>query len=323
VFEPVAFAIASALLYHLGFGFVFFLIPQQMVYVRQGRRPFLISLALGLGLVIGIELINLLRHREGLIMSFFVIEVFVILALMGGLVAVNLIRPPRLDRVRTLIAATGAAALLAAPLILYLKGDEGFAAGIRLLFDTLVDFMARSFAQPEAATTAVVPVAADTETLMRITSSVFLRSFAFSYFLFTCFTWWTGTHLGRRSQGRKASITRLKDFELPEIFVWPLIVSLALVLGDMLIGLGPLGFIAWNAGLVFLFLYGLTGIGIIHFLFAKYNLPRRWLVLLLLSLGIMLIFTRLSLLVIILIPGLGISEIWLHYRKQERSESSQ
>jgi hypothetical protein len=193
---------------------------------------------LGLGLVIGIELINLLRHREGLIMSFFVIEVFVILALMGGLVAVNLIRPPRLDRVRTLIAATGAAALLAAPLILYLKGDEGFAAGIRLLFDTLVDFMARSFAQPEAATTAVVPVAADTETLMRITSSVFLRSFAFSYFLFTCFT-------------------------------------------------------------------------------------RRWLVLLLLSLGIMLIFTRLSLLVIILIPGLGISEIWLHYRKQERSESSQ
>jgi hypothetical protein len=323
VFEPVAFAIASALLYHLGFGFVFFLIPQQMVYARQGRKPFLISLAVTFGLVMGIELISVLRNREGLVSSFLLIEVFVILALMGGLAAVNLIRPPRPDRVRTLIAATGATALLAVPLMLYLKGNEGFTSAIRQLFDMALDFMTRAFSQPESAAGAAAPGASGTEALMRMTSEIFLRSFAFSYFFMLCFTWWTGTQLGCRSLGKKAFITRLVDFELPEIYVWPLIASLALVLVDMLIGFSPLGVIAWNASLILLFLYGLVGIGIMHFLFAKYKLPRRWLTMLLLALGIMLIFTRLSLLVIILVPGLGISEIWLHHRKRERSESSQ
>jgi hypothetical protein len=320
VFEPVAFAIASALLYHLGFGFIFFLIPQQMVYVRQGRKAFLISLALGFALVMGFELVNLLRHNEDLISSFLLIEVFAVVVLMGGLAAVNLVR---LDRVRILLAASGVTALLAVPLVLYLRGNEGFNAGMRQLFDMLVDFMNRAFTQSQAAETGEVPAASGSEALMRITGEVFLRSFAFSYFLLLIFTWWTGTQLGCRSRGEKARITRLADFRLPDIFIWPLIASLALVLVDMLIGSKPLGFIAWNAALILLFLYGLAGIGILSFLFAKHNLPRRWLVMLLMCLGIMLIFTRLSLLVIILVPGLGISEIWLHQRKQERSENSQ
>ena len=320
MFEPVAFAIASALLYHLGFGFVFFLIPQQMVYVRQGRKPFLISLALGFALVMGFELLNLLRHRESLVSSFLLIEVFAVVVLMGGLAAVNLVR---LDRVRILLAASGVTALLAVPLVLYLRGNEGFNTGMRQLFDMLVEFMNRAFTQSQAAEAGEVSAVSGSEALMRITGEVFLRSFAFSYFLLLIFTWWTGTQLGCRSRGEKARITRLVDFKLPDTFIWPLIASLALVLVDMLIGSKSLGFIAWNAGLILLFLYGLAGIGILSFLFAKYNLPRRWLTMLLICLGIMLIFTRLSLLVIILVPGLGISEIWLHQRKQERSENSQ
>jgi hypothetical protein len=323
VFEPVAFAIASALLYHVGFGFVFFLIPQQMVYVRQGRKPFLISLALGAVLIAGLELVNVLKHREGLVVSFLLIEAFAVLALMGGLAAVNLIRPPRLDRVRTLIAASGLTALLAVPLMLYLKGDPEFSAGLRQLFEISVEFLASIFSPSEAAVSAGASTASAAEAWMRIASKVFPRSFAFSYFLLLCFAWWTGTQLGCRSQGVKSEITRLVDFKLPDNFIWPLIVSLALALGDMLIGLGHLGYIAWNALLIFLFFYGLAGVGIIHFLFARHSLPRRWLVLLQLALVVMLIFTRLSLLVIILVPGLGISEIWLHHRRQERSESSQ
>ena len=41
--EALIFAGVSTLLYHLGMGFLFFLVPVQVVGVRRGRRSFLVT----------------------------------------------------------------------------------------------------------------------------------------------------------------------------------------------------------------------------------------------------------------------------------------
>lgn len=107
----------------------------------------------------------------------------------------------------------------------------------------------------------------------------------------------------------------LDRFKVPDLFLWPFIVSWVIVLLDIVLGLGIFGILVWNIALVFLMVYGTAGISILMYLVAKKGIrlnPLSWVVFSI----ILLLIPVINVIMLIVIPVLGISEHWIKYRKE-------
>jgi len=326
VIEALIFAAVSTLLYHLGMGFILFLIPLQIVLIRKGRKSFAITLVLALTFIIAVKLILLGRMQVPAVAPFLLVEIATVLSLMGGLVLIQLpelspgFESYRLPRVLRLLIATGVAGALSAPVILYLRGNEEFILGMQEIFSALASNLNRAFSEAETFNLLSGSGLFEAESLMQISSTFLLRSFLFDYFLLLTFSWWLGTIIGARTVGKKHGLTRVADFKLPDTYVWPLIVSLGLVLGTLLLPVEFLEILAWNSLLILAFLYGIVGVGILRFLLKKLKIPMGFRWLLILAIIILAMTPRINFVILILVPGLGVSETWLKYRREERSK---
>ena len=322
--EALVFAAVSTLLYHLGMGFILFLIPLQVVLVRKGRKSFAISSGLALTLIIIVKLILLGRTQDPA--AFLIVEIATALSLMGGLVLIQLpelssgFEKYRLPRVLRLLITTGVAGVVSVPVILYLRGNEEFLLAMQEIFSAFATNMNRAFSEAEAFNLLSGSGMFQAESLMQISSTFLVRSFLFDYFLLLTFSWWLGTVIGARTVGKKHGLTRVADFKLPDTYVWPLIVSLGLVLGTLLVPVEFLEILAWNSLLIMVFLYGVAGLGILRFLLKKLKIPVGFRWLLILAIIILAMTPRINFIILILVPGLGVSETWLKYRREERSK---
>lgn len=322
--EALVFAAVSTLLYHLGMGFILFLIPLQVVLVRKGRKSFAISSGLALALIFVVKLILLGRTQDPA--AFLIVEIATVLSLMGGLVLIQMpelssgFERYRFPRVLRLLISTGVAGVVSVPVILYLRGNEEFLLGMQELFSAFASNMNRAFSEAEAFNLLSGSGMFQAESLMQISSTFLLRSFLFDYFLLLAFSWWLGTVIGARTVGKKHGLTRVADFKLPDTYVWPLIVSLGLVLGTLLVPVEFLEILAWNSLLILVFLYGVAGLGILRFLLKKLKIPMGFRWLLILAIIILAMTPRINFIILILVPGLGVSETWLKYRREERSK---
>ena len=324
--EALIFAAVSTLLYHLGMGFILFLIPLQVVLIRKGRKSFAITLVLALTLIIAVKLILLGRMQDPAAAPFLLVEITTVLSLLGGLVLIQLpelssgFESYRLPRVLRLLIATGVAGVLSVPVILYLRGSEEFILGMKEIFSALASNLNRAFSEAEAFNLLSGSGVFQAESLMQISSNFLLRSFLFDYFLLLTFSWWLGTIIGARTVGKNHRLTRVADFKLPDAYVWPLIVSLVLVLGTLLVPVEFMEILAWNSLLILAFLYGIAGLGILRFLLKKLKIPVGFRWLLILAIIILAMTPRINFVILILVPGLGVSETWLKYRREERSK---
>ena len=324
--EALIFAAVSTLLYHLGMGFILFLIPLQVVLIRKGRKSFAITLVLALTLIIAVKLILLGRMQDPAAAPFLLVEITTVLSLLGGLVLIQLpelssgFESYRLPRVLRLLIATGVAGVLSVPVILYLRGSEEFILGMKEIFSALASNLNRAFSEAEGFNLLSGSGVFQAESLMQISSTFLLRSFLFDYFLLLTFSWWLGTIIGARTVGKNHRLTRVADFKLPDAYVWPLIVSLVLVLGTLLVPVEFLEILAWNSLLILAFLYGIAGLGILRFLLKKLKIPMGFRWALILGIIILAMTPRINFVILILVPGLGVSETWLKYRREERSK---
>jgi hypothetical protein len=232
---------------------------------------------------------------------------------------------PRYSRAVRLMIATGIAGVLSVPVFLYLQGNEIFTTRVREFLTALLQITngAIPSASPDTLSRPGQPL--QPEVLMQAVTAVMLRSFLFYYFLVLTFSWWLGTRIGARSIGSRPALTRIADFKLPDRFVWPLIASLALVLMTLLVRVRILEIVAWNTLLILLFLYGVAGLGIIRYLLRKRKVNRRAVWIGIAAFIFVAMIPRVGIgflsLLLILIPGLGVSEVWLKYRTEERSNA--
>jgi hypothetical protein len=334
VIETLIFAAVSTLLYRLGLGPLLFLIPLQVVYIRRGKKSFAAACALSLLLILVAGLLLARRWTLGsgdasqtglpVAAPFLLLDLVVAATLIGALALIQLpemgvdlggFRAPKITRI---IIATGIAGLISLPVILYLRDSEVFSAGVREFIGVRLDLMNSAVAaQPETLLPGVQPI--EIQELLQFITTIALRSFLFYFFLILTFGWWLGTIIGSRSTGTRARITPVADFKLPDRYVWPLIASLALVVLTLIFPIGFLQIVGWNFLLILVFLYGVAGLGIIRFLLKKMKVRPgiRWL--LIIGIVILAMTPRVGIAVLILIPGLGVSEIWLKYRREERS----
>ena len=334
-------SLASSFLYHVGIGvgvgFLLFLVPLQVLFVRRGTLPTLAGVA---GVLLTVAVVRAISRASGPVPEgwepFLRIEFFALGVLMGGLLLANRTVFPRVAGVHRILAVTALTGLLSILLMRYLQGSASFAAASRQVFQQMLEVLTASGLPLDglvlpAAGSAGAPGAQtgglSADTLQQVIGGLFLRSYLFEYLLLLTGSWWLGSLVGARTLGRPSPITRLAAFHLPDWMIWPLILGLALVLLDIFgrletAGAGAAGILGWNAALVFLFLYGLAGIGIIRHLFAVFRVPRGLRALIVMGLIVLLLSPRAGLIVLLLIPGLGIAETWIKFRKIERSEDS-
>jgi hypothetical protein len=324
--ELFLFALSSAVLYYLGVGVLFFLIPLQVVAARRGAAALAAAEGLFVVMLAAVRLAALVPGlREagpwegtGLLAA---VEGFGLAVLLLGLLAVNAPRPRGARSLVKALAATAATGLLAAPLAVALSRTPAFGRAMEAAVAEVLR-MIGAMVQAAAGGAAVPAEALDAAGLLAFTGAWFLRSFLAGYLALLAFSWWAGNAAAARSLAARAGIVpggaaggpRLSGFRLDGFYLWPFIASWAGIGLGLLVDLGWASYVVWNAGLVMLLLYGLQGLAILRFVFEKRRLPRLLWFVLLVGLVALAASPRAGIVVVFGVPLFGVSENWIRYR---------
>ena len=320
--EILLFTLSSLLLSHTGVGFVVFLVPLQVLASRRGVRAlalaeaafFLVFLLIRFWPTLfadGHPLPDLLGASEIAITGVCLI----------GMLVVNLPLPRRPRTLVLLLAASGIGGALLVPFGLVVSRMPAFQASMDQLFGEVSRMLSTVFAPGADGSTAFFAQMVQPARLRAMTEATLLRSFVADYLVLITFSWWAGQAGGRRRfvYSEVPEGFRLSRFRLESGWLWPLILSGAVVLADLFLGLSGRGlsllaYAGWNVGLVLLFLFGLQGMAIVMFLFEKYRLPRFLWLLFVVGIVVLAASPGAGVFVVLIIPVLGISENWIRLR---------
>ncbi len=316
--ETFALVSLSLFLYKVGLLFFLFLVPLQVIYEKRGLKQLLYSCAvfIGASILFALSSISRLETRDvsGIL---FLLEIGIPGLFILGIVLVNSTVFPWKRNLYKLLGSVGAAALISIPLILYVSRNEGFTSFFNNQFRQMMNLFNLQVTGEGSFEASVMDRMFQTEEFLAFLRDMVFKNYVFIFFTILSANWWLGSSIVRRYRGlaRFSVVT----FRNPDIFIWPLLISWALVLVDTVAGIGPLSYLFWNSALICLFLFGLQGVGIVKHLFARYHVPRGLRLLLSFILIIVTFLPGVNIVVFIGIPGLGVSELWIKYRKLERS----
>ncbi len=315
--------------------FAFLLVPLQVVYRRSGPRDFLRVSALAVLVLAALRVALaasalrelaaagpqseiervVLAPLPGVVFPLVAIELLTVIALLAGLVWVNIYGPAVL-RWRTIylaLAATACSAVVALGAIAALAGNHAFVESMKLLFANVMDLFSKAAAQADA----TLPKLPGADEMLRTFWDYLFGSFVFGYFLNLAGSWYVGGRIGSRN--RFAEGAKLQAFQLPDLMVWPLIASWSVVLLGRFATLGWLRAFALNAGLILLALYAVQGLAVIETLLARSRRgPEGGRRLLVMGLLVALVVPVLTVVAMVVVPLVGVSEIWIKYRIERK-----
>ncbi len=317
--ELIGLSLLSLFLYKVGIFLFLFLIPLQVLSVRRGLKEFLYGAGIVLFFIFIFGIIGTRKIENGTLrLSLVMLELAVPAALAGGLLLVNIDFEYLERKLFRILAVTGTVGIVSVLVIVAVLQNESYMMFMKDQLTLFINQFKDIFIGSTAYNEAMINEMLNPEKLFETAKEIILRNYLFVYFLLLAGNWRLGTNIGTRSVGRNGA--PFAGFQLPDSFVWPLLISWAGVLADNFISLGFISYIAWNAGLIFLLLYGLQGYAIIRFLLSKSNASRGLRLFAGLGIVFLLFIPGLNLLVMVGIPGFGVSELWIKYRKEERKE---
>lgn len=299
-----------------------FMLPLQVLAVRRGKKAFAFSAA---GVFFGVFVLKLILMPDmtgtG---SLLIADSAMFLFLITGLYAVNFM----LEGFRTvlrLLIITAVAAACSVPVLYYLSTDLSFNnIMIDQLNSVLVMFNGSTTDGTGSAGSNIFS-SVSAEDLFTLFKIYFLNIFLAVYFYLLVITWWFGRRIGLRSINKTFKTPNVKEFNVPEKLVWLFFIPLSLSLLGLLmsgkgfkIELGLVGIAVSNILYIMGTLYALQGFGLVQFLMEKKGVApafRRFTGVLLFFL---LFITPLAIVIAILLPGLGVSELWINYRHNEK-----
>jgi hypothetical protein len=295
-------AAASVLLFYSGLFAFLFAVPVQLVYTKYGPQKGMMTAA---GTAIAIVAVHLLQvtRLETIptdMVRLLFLDSLMPVGLLAGLTVINLDhRHPWWGRllVGSVVALLGAVPSLR---LLALAGD-----GTGPLSDQL------------SAMVEMLGVSENTDELIRTIQQVAMNTVGIGLVATLAANWWLGRSIVLRRYGLMQS---LRPARVMNDLVWVVIAGLAIVVGSEFVEAGFATSIGWNALLVGAFLFGVQGVGLIqHLLRLRGGTDRgeRWVP----TVVLMLLFVPgLNLLVMLGVPLLGMSEVWIDYRRGEEYE---
>lgn len=289
-----------------------FLIPLQIIYYRERRRGFLLG---GIAILIVYAVIRYFSYPplEDAELARFLLtfELTVTAVVVLGLYVMidgETIRIAGLYRYLLAVVVMWFPGVLIVPRLVL---DERVVSFLQVQLSWITQSAADT-------TTQAIFEASEVWELLR---ELFLRSWLFGFALSLLIIWRLGEGVSRLMGVFPYGVAdrRLRFFRMPHQLLWPLIGVWAVALATVFVEIPILGNLSWNIGFVMLFLYGLQGIGLLGYLANRFRVPRG---LLLICGGMMVLLSFTpgwNGIVLIGVPILGISEYWIHYRKDNRS----
>ncbi len=305
-----ALTAASILIFQISVVFFLFAVPLFIIQKRYGVQ-YLFMAGFFVALVIVIQTVIRGSGIEGKSLRQFLIiaELAYPLAIIGGVMAVSYYR---MRTLHLLIAATAGFAILSIPMIYYYSGNEEI---VTLLKDQIIyvsDIFSKGAASSDSFESAVLVKELQPDRIIEATSKLVLRNYLLAYFIMLTGSWYFADAVSRR--WLKKPKFKLVDFIVPETLIWPLIVSLVCVLADVFMGIGWIGHLMWNSTFIMALIYGLHGIGLIEYLLNRYKVSRsRRRFIVIISIAVLLL-PGINLVILIGVPVLGVSELWIRYR---------
>lgn len=317
LFIFAALTAASILIFQISVVFFLFAVPLFIIQQRYGVQ-YLFMAGFFVALVIVIQTVIRGSGIEGKSLRQFLIiaELAYPLAIIGGVMAVSYYQ---MRTLHLLIAATAGFAILSIPMILYYSGNEEI---VTLLKDQIIyvsDIFSKGAASSDSFESAVLIKELQPDRIIEATSKLVLRNYLLAYFIMLTGSWYFADAVSRR--WHKKPKFKLVDFIVPETLIWPLIVSLIGVLADVFMGIGWIGHLMWNSTFIMALIYGLHGIGLLGYLLNRYKVSRssrRFIAII--SIAVLLL-PGINLVILIGVPVLGVSELWIRYRKGENYEN--
>ena len=308
--EAVSLGLLSGLFFQSALFVFVFLVPIQIVRVRHGQGIGILAGGAALLVVSGFKLyqaarMDLFQSYPALLIADLVVPVLLI----GGLLLIESDLLPLRRRLYRFLVAVGVTGLLGVPFFLHPQTADVLRNLVELHLSA-----AGVLAEGDAL------MSAQLEVMLERVTAVVRNTFLLGYCGVLTSNWYMGTILGMRSVGYTEGFPELQRFFLPPQLVWYLIVSLAVALMARLFGTETIGHIAWNVVSVVAFLYALQGVGILWYLMERGGMPPMLRLIVPPVLALLLFAPGLNYIVLLGLPGLGVSETWIHYKRGIQQE---
>ena len=313
--EVIIFSIISILLYQSGYFFFFFLVPLQFL---RNKKGFLQMIQAAIIFIAITFIVSFFRTRGlgtfALRSTIIISEILVLIIMLLGFLYINNNWPGNPRMLKKLLIVTTGAFFIGIPAIL-IYNSAVFQNYYKSQIAITLEVMIRAFSNTQSSDAldfAAMLKTVDAETVYNIIKRAIMRSYLFIYFIILSGSWWLGSI--KIIDGKWSSRLNLKAFSVPESMVWPLIIALTTVVIGYKINIGFLGYIGWNILLIIVTLYGLRGIGIIQSILLAMNVPRFLRIFVFSLILLLLMQPGLRYIVLIAVPVLGVSEIWINYK---------
>ncbi len=303
--EAVSLGLLGGLFFQSSLFVFVFLVPIQIVRVRHGFRYGIAAGLAGLATVVSFKLyqaarLDLFATYPTLLMADLVVPVLLI----GGLLLIDAEGVPLSRRLYKFLAAVGITGLLGLPFFLNPRTGDLLRSLVELHLSA-----AGIIAEGDAL------LAAQLDLILDRVTDVVRNTFLLGYCAVLASNWYMGTVLGMRTLGRPEGFPELRRFFLPVSLVWYLVGALAVALMARILEAESIGHIAWNVVSVVAFLYALQGVGILWYLMARAGSPPMLRMMVPAMLAILVFVPGLNLVVLFGLPGLGVSETWIQYKR--------
>lgn len=303
-------SLITAVLYNLGLLSPFFAVPLQFSARDSNRSNFLSSSLFSVILILAFRAI-ILRPLGAL--GFLYVDGFILFLVVAGLYICNFeLKGITLPvRIAFITAGTAVLSMLLLPFTGGLKDQIILSLNQVLSISNELNLTASGLEGESLM---------NGETLFLILQDM-VGSFGLVwYFFFIAFSLWLGQNLMKRRIGADFD-TETESWELPEVWIWFLFVPLTLYLVDRLMevrGIDLLGrvpsYAVSNIVLIAAGCYAVRGLRMIKHFMNKKGLSAQMQRILLMTTGFLIVMPGVNLALLILIAGLGVSELWVNYR---------
>ena len=285
-----------------------FLVPVQQSIAGRGARAGLVSsvvafvvIAAGTGVrMVQLRFFDFISLLSGCLPP---------LLLLAALYWINA-ETPKLPRIARVLLAVLVLSLIALPFVLRMEKDRAFISQLSAYVEETIDSSGLALDK--------TGLAAE---LVRRAINIISSGFSVFILWMLAGSWWLGSLLASKTRAALAGlrpvrkVPRLAAVKVPHKALWPSLslwsfLFLALVLKAQ--GLWLL--LAWNLALCAASIYGLQGMGVLSFLLHKPAVPALLWRLLPLALIAAFFNQATSAVVLIGLPVLGITEVWIPYR---------
>ncbi len=301
---------ASILIFQISVVFFLLAVPLFIIYRRYGivyltMSGFFVALVIVIQTIIRASGIEDSTLRRFLIFA----ELFYPLALIVGVIIVSWFNKKTLF---LLLTATMVFALLSFPVFYHYSGNSEIIELLKNQIVSVSNMFRDSISSSDSFEANVLLKQMSPELVVKSTAKLVLRNYLFAYFIMLTFSWYIADLLVCKISKKKSLM--LVNFAIPDIMIWPLIFFLGGVLLDIFVGIPWLGYFLWNGAFIIMFVYGLHGIGLVNFLLNKYKVTRRGRRFLSVFIFAVLLMPGINLVILLGVPVLGISELWITYR---------